>query len=177
MQRIGLFCILSMMSISHVWANCPDYLNVDMEILRSKKTVNICEAFGNKPMLIVNTASHCGFTAQFEGLEALHKEYKEQGLVVLGFPSDTFMQEADSKKEMAEVCYINYGVTFQMFSDVSVRGKNAHPIFKELARQSNPPTWNFNKYLLDSDGNVVEHFGSTTKPDSKKIHAGIKKVL
>lgn len=176
MLKIVTLFILSITSLS-IFADCPDYLNVDKEILRSKKTLNICENFGNKPILIVNTASHCSFTPQFEGIEALYNQYKDQGLVVLGFPSDTFKQEADSKEEMAEVCYINYGVTFQMFSDISVRGDDADPIFKELARQSKPPTWNFNKYLLDKNGNVVEHFGSTTKPDSSKIHDAIKKVL
>lgn len=177
MRRIIASFILLIAGIGNVLAACPDYLNVDMEVLRSKKTVNICEDFGNKPMLIVNTASHCGFTPQFEGIEALHKQYKDQGLVVLGFPSNTFKQEADTKEETAEVCYINYGVSFQMFSEVPVRGESAHPIFKELARQSDAPSWNFNKYLVDKDGNVIEHFGSTTKPDSEKMHNSIKKIL
>ena len=177
MQKIVALLFLSVIGINNVWADCPDYLNVNMEVLRSKQTINICENFGNKPMLIVNTASHCGYTPQFEGIETLYKKYKDKGLVVLGFPSNSFKQEADSKEEMAEVCYINYGVSFQMFSEVSVHGENAHSIFKELARQSSPPTWNFNKYLLDKDGNVVEHLGSTTKPDSKKMHSSIKKIL
>jgi len=177
MKTMVVLMILSFTGIAHVWADCPDYLNADIEVLRSSKTVNICEKFGDNPMLIVNTASHCGFTPQFEGIEALYKQYKDQGLVVLGFPSNTFKQEAASKEEMADVCYINYGVTFQMFNEIPVSGENAHPIFKELARQSNPPTWNFNKYLIDKDGNVIEHFGSTTKPDSKKMHNSIKKIL
>lgn len=178
MKNIIAIIVLFTINTSFVnAASCPDYLNVDIEVLRSKETINICENFANKPMLIVNTASHCGFTPQFKGLEALHKEYKDQGLVVLGFPSDSFKQEADTKEETAEVCYINYGVTFQMFNEVAVRGDNAHPIFKELARQSKQPSWNFNKYLLDKNGNVIEHYGSMTKPDSKKMHDSIKKIL
>lgn len=177
MQKIVALFILYIASVVNVWATCPDYLNVDMEVLRSKKTINICENFGNNPMLIVNTASNCGFTPQFEGIEALYEQYKDQGLVVLGFPSNSFKQEAKTKEETAKVCYINYGVSFQMFSEVSVRGEEAHPIFKELARQSNPPSWNFNKYLIDKNGNVVEQFDSSTAPDSDKIHARIKEIL
>ena len=178
MTKSFIIFLLLLTSFSKASANdCPDYLNLDVEILRSSKTINICEAYAGKPMLIVNTASHCGFTPQFKGLEALHQEYKDEGLVILGFPSNTFRQEADTEEEVAEVCYINYGVTFQMLSEVDVRGDNAHPIFKELARQSSAPSWNFNKYLLDKNGNVVEHFGSRTKPDSKKMHDKIKQLL
>ena len=177
MKNAFISLILFLCSISNVWADCPDYLNVDLEVLRSKETVNICQDFANKPLLIVNTASQCGYTPQFEGLEKLHQTYKDLGLVVLGFPSNSFKQELDSKEDIAKVCYINYGVTFQMLSDVSVKGDNAHPIFKALAQQSNAPTWNFNKYLVDKNGNVVEHFGSTTKPDSKRMHKRIKEIL
>ncbi len=177
MKNIAALFILCIASVVNVWAACPAYLNVDMEVLRSKKTINICENFGNNPMLIVNTASHCGFTPQFEGLEALYKQYKDQGLVLLGFPSNSFKQEAKTKEETAKVCYINYGVSFQMFSEIEVRGDNAHPIFKELARQSNTPSWNFNKYLIDKNGNVVEQFSSTTEPNSDKIHERIKEIL
>ncbi len=163
--------------LSNTWAACPDYLNVEVRALRSDKNLNICEHFGNKPLLIVNTASHCGFAGQFKGLEALHRQYRDQGLVVLGFPSNTFRQEAATRAKTAEVCYINYGVTFQMFDRVSVKGGAAHPIFKELARQAKAPSWNFNKYLLDRDGKVVEHFGSMTSPDSDKLHNSIRELL
>jgi glutathione peroxidase len=177
MQKIAALIILYFASLGNVWAGCPDYLNVDMEVLRSKKTINICENFGNNPILIVNTASNCGFTPQFKGIEALYQQYKDQGLVVLGFPSNSFKQEAKTKEETAKVCYINYGVTFQMFSEVAVRGENAHPIFKELAHQSKPPSWNFNKYLIDKNGDVVNQFDSTTDPNAAEMHEHIKKLL
>ena len=177
MKKVFISFSLLLIAASNSWANCADYLNVDLEVLRSKKTVNICQDYANKPLLIVNTASQCGYTSQFKGLEKLHQTYKDQGLIVLGFPSNSFKQELDNKEEIAKVCYVNYGVTFQMLSDVSVKGDDAHPIFKELAQQSNEPSWNFNKYLIDKNGNVVEHFGSTTKPDSNKMHKSIKSVL
>ena len=168
---------LLMAGVSNTWAGCPDYLNVEVRALRSDAKLNICEHFGNKPLLIVNTASHCGFAGQFKGLEALHRQYKDQGLVVLGFPSNTFRQEAKDRAKTAEVCYVNYGVTFQMFDRVPVKGAAAHPIFKELARQTKAPSWNFNKYLLDKNGVVVEHFGSMTRPGSDKLHNSIRKLL
>ncbi len=159
------------------FADCPAHLNVEVRKLRSDETINLCEAFSGKPMLIVNTASHCGFTPQFKGLEALHKKYTEKGLVVLGFPSDDFGQEADDEEKTAQVCYLDYGVTFTMFSPVSVKGSAAHPLFKELAKQTKAPTWNFNKYVLDSKGNVVEHFSNFTSPKSKDLQAVIESVL
>ncbi len=158
-------------------ASCPDYLDTDLKLLHSSKTVNICEAYANQPLLIVNTASHCGFAPQFEGLEALHQELKDEGLVVLGFPSNSFKQEAASEEKTAEVCYMNYGVTFTMLSTVSVRGENTHPIFQELARQSEQPGWNFNKYLVGKDGKVIKHFGSRARPDSEGFIQTVKTAL
>ena len=158
-------------------ATCPDYLNTDIKLLHSSKTINICEAYAEKLLLIVNTASHCGFTPQFKGLEALHQEFKDKGLVVLGFPSNSFRQEATSEKQTAEVCYMNYGVTFTMLATIPVSGKTAHSIFKELAAQSEQPSWNFNKYLVGKDGKVIEHFGSRVKPDSVQMIKKVKAAL
>jgi glutathione peroxidase len=158
-------------------ADCPEYLNQDLRKLRSDETVNVCKAFAGKPMLIVNTASHCGFTPQFKGLEALNKEYKDRGLVVLGFPSNDFNQEAKDEAETAEVCFINYGVTFTMFSPIAVKGETANPIFKELARQTEAPGWNFNKYLVKPDGTVVRHFDSKVGPDAPELREAIESVL
>lgn len=158
-------------------ADCPAYLNQDLRKLRSSETLNICKAFAGKPLLIVNTASHCGFTPQFQGLEALYEKYKDRGLVVLGFPSDDFNQEAKDEAETAEVCYINYGVKFTMFSAMSVKGQDASPIFKELAKQTAAPGWNFNKYLVKPDGTVVKHFDSKVTPDSEELNQAIESVL
>jgi glutathione peroxidase len=158
-------------------AECPAYLNQDFQKLRSKETINICKAYAGKPLLIVNTASHCGFTPQFKGLQALHEKYKDQGLVMIGFPSNDFNQEAKEEAETAEVCYVNYGVKFTMLAPTSVKGKDANPVFKELARQTTAPAWNFNKYLVKADGTVVEHFGSMTSPDSKNMTNAIESVL
>lgn len=156
---------------------CPQFLDQEFRKLHSSETVNLCTKYGGKPLLIVNTASHCGFTPQFKGLETLHKNYAARGLVVLGFPSNDFFQAAEDEQKAAEVCYINYGVTFTMLSPVSVKGPEAHPLFKELARQSHAPTWNFNKYLVSSSGEVVDHFNSSVKPDSPVLSKRIEDLL
>lgn len=170
---------LSVVAVQSVIASaaCPGYLNIDLPKLGSGETVNVCRDFPDRPLLIVNTASHCGFTPQFAELEALHQRYKDRGLVVLGFPSDDFRQEADTEAETARICYINYGVTFTMLSPISVKGDSAHPIFSELSRQSESPSWNFNKYLSDSEGHVVAHFGSATRPTDATLTAAIEGLL
>jgi glutathione peroxidase len=156
---------------------CPAYLNQDLHKLRSSETLNICKSFAGKPLLIVNTASHCGFTPQFKGLQALHEKYQSRGLVVLGFPSDSFLQEAKADTETAEVCYINYGVKFPMLAVSAVRGSDANSIFQELNRQAGAPRWNFNKYLLTPDGKVVKHFGSMVTPESPELNSAIEALL
>jgi glutathione peroxidase len=158
-------------------AECPAFLNQDLQKLRSTERVNICKAYAGKPLLIVNTASHCGFTPQFKGLQELHEKYKDQGLVVIGFPSNDFNQEDKDVDKTAEICYINYGVKFTMLSESAVKGDNANPIFKELARQTKAPNWNFNKYLVKPDGTVVQHFDSRTTPDSAEMTQAIEGVL
>ncbi|QSR36534.1 glutathione peroxidase [Marinobacterium iners] len=146
--------------------------------LHSAEVVDLRERFAGKPMLVINTASFCGFTGQFEGLEALHQRYKDQGLMVVGFPSDDFNQEAKNEEKSAEVCFVNFGVTFDMFSPIHVKGDNAHPIFREIARQSDtPPRWNFYKYVIDRDGKVTAAFSSMTSPDSRKLRKAIEAVL
>lgn len=158
-------------------AACPDYLDQDLRKLHSKKTVNLCEVSDGKPLLIVNTASHCGFTSQFEGLEALYQQYRETGLVVVGFTSDDFRQAAKDEETAAQICYVNYGVSFTMLAPSHVRGTDANPVFAELARQSEAPSWNFNKYIIDRDGNVAAHFGSSTQPGSDEMRKAIESVL
>ncbi len=158
-------------------AQCPAYLDHDFRKLRSRESVNLCEAYAGKPLLIVNTASHCGYTKQFSGLEALYQKYKGRGLVVIGFPSDDFKQEAKDEAEAAEICYGNYGVTFTMLSVSSVKGATANPVFRDLIRQSREPSWNFNKYLVDADGKVVKYFESKVTPESPELAQAIESLL
>jgi glutathione peroxidase len=158
-------------------AACPEYMQGEYRKLHSKATVNLCELMENKPVLVVNTASYCGFTSQFKGLEALYKKYQDQGLVVVGFASDDFKQEDADEEKSAEICYLNYGVTFTMLSPTKVTGADANPFFKALAQQSEQPKWNFNKYLLGKDGKVVEHFGSKVKPESEALAKAIELQL
>jgi len=134
--------------------------------------------YKGKVLLVVNTASYCGFTGQFEGLEALNAKYAGRGLVVLGFPSSDFKQEDADAKKTAEVCFNTYGVKFPMFTDTRVKGQGAHPLFAELARVTgSQPSWNFNKYLVGRDGKPIAHFGSMTGPDSRKMVAAIESAL
>jgi glutathione peroxidase len=156
---------------------CPTFLNHDFQKLHSETRVNICKAYAGKPLLLVNTASHCGYTPQFKGLEALNEKYKARGLVVIGFPSDDFNQEAKDEAETAQVCYVNYGVTFTMLSPLPVKGAAANPVFRELARQSHEPTWNFNKYLVKPDGTVTAYFDSDITPESGQLNDAIESLL
>jgi glutathione peroxidase len=152
-------------------------LGHQLKRLHASEVVNLKQRYVGKPLLFVNTASHCGFTGQFEGLEALYKAYKDRGLMVAGFPSNSFRQEADEEAETAQVCFINFGVTFDMYSPIPVRGRDAHPIFSELARQSRAPKWNFYKYLIDRDGRVVASFSSRTRPDDPELLKAIEALL
>lgn len=155
-------------------SQCPQALNMEMRKLHSKQTVNLCDFFQpDKPMLIVNTASHCGYTKQFAGLEALYKKYQTQGLVVLGFPSDSFKQEEAKEEDTARVCYQNYGVTFPMFEHVDVKGAAQHPVFAYLASNTEDPGWNFTKYLLLND--QVRHFSSEVKPQDSALEEAIRR--
>ncbi|MCK6370572.1 MAG: glutathione peroxidase [Gammaproteobacteria bacterium] len=158
-------------------ADCPAYLDRELPRLRSSETVNICKAHAGRPLLIVNTASHCGYTPQFSGLQALHEKYRDRGLVVIGFPSNSFRQEAQDEAETAEICYINYGVKFTMLAESPVTGPQANPVFRELARQAGEPKWNFNKYLVKPDGTVVQRFESGVSPAAGELTGAIETLL
>lgn len=139
------------------------------------------DSYKGKVMLIVNTASECGFTPQFEGLEKLNQKHKDAGLEVLGFPCDQFGgQEPGDEKSIAEGCVINYGVSFQMFSKVDVNGKNEHPLFTFLKSKKGSLLgkrikWNFTKFLVNRDGKVVNRYAPTTTPE--KIESDIIALL
>jgi len=159
-------------------SECPVVLQHELPKLRSKDSVDLCQTFQGKALVVVNTASHCGFTPQFKGLEALYQRYKDDGLEVLGVPSDDFFQESDEEAETAEVCYVNYGVTFTMTQTQAVRGRDATPLFRELAEQAGQaPRWNFYKYVVDRQGRVVAHFSSKVKPDDPRLIAAVEKAL
>ena len=175
-----LFCMLLLVCSASLWAvECPALLKDQGELpkLRSKDKIDLCAAFAGKPLLIVNTASHCGFTPQFKGLEALYQRYKDQGLEVLGVPSDDFKQEDASMAETARVCYGNYGVTFMMSTPQVVTGNQAIPLFQKLNAEGGPPRWNFYKYVIDRQGNLLESFPSLTTPEDEDLLAAVEKAL
>jgi len=157
---------------------CTALLDHRLQKLHSIKQVDLCEAFQGKPLLIVNTASHCGFTGQFRGLEALYQEYQQQGLEILGVPSNSFKQEAASEADTAKICYRNYGVTFTMTAPQPVTGEAAHPLFQELKRQSgHSPRWNFHKFLVNEQGQVVSQFPSHIKPSDPALRDALNGLL
>lgn len=144
------------------------------------ETVSLSQ-FAGKAILIVNTASKCGLTPQYEGLQALHEKYKEKGLVVIGFPCDQFAhQEPGNDGEIAEFCSLNYGVDFLLASKVDVNGANTHPVFKFLKKHSggllgSSIKWNFTKFLVSPDGNSIKRYGPTVLPSA--IESDISKFL
>lgn len=152
---------------------CPALLQHTFPRLQDEKPQSLCQ-YSGRVLLVVNTASFCGFTPQYEGLEKLHAKYRDRGLVVLGFPSNDFAQEKGSNQEIAEFCENTFGVKFPMFAKSAVRGADANPLFRQLAAQTGrAPLWNFHKYLIGRDGKVVAHYSSLTRPDD----AGLVKAL
>lgn len=158
-------------------AGCPAILQHTFPRLQDEKPQSLCQ-YSGKVVLVVNTASFCGFTPQYKGLEALDSKYRARGLVVLGFPSNDFAQESASNKEIADFCESTFGVKFPMFGKSSVRGSDANPLFKQLAQASGTtPKWNFYKYLIGRDGKVVQAWSSMTAPDESAFIAIIEKQL
>jgi glutathione peroxidase len=138
-------------------------------------------SFKGDVLMVVNTASRCGFTPQYEALQAVYGKYKDRGFKVLGFPANNFMgQEPGSNEEIKDFCTTRFKVSFPMFSKISVKGEDQHPLYNFLTTQSPFPgavSWNFNKFIIDRDGNVVARFGSGDKPDDAKVIAAIEKAL
>ena len=156
-----------------------ELLDYDFRRLASDEVVNIGDAYEGKVLLVVNTASKCGNTPQYDGLEKLNEEYGEDGLVVLGFPSNDFMgQEPGTEEEIQDFCRLTYGVKFPMFEKVTVKEGDAHPFYAELAAAAGTyPTWNFHKYLIGRDGKLIAEFSPRTQPSDDKLVAEIKKAL
>ena len=159
-------------------AACPALLNYTFNRLQTGKPESLCQ-FRGKVLLIVNTASYCGYTRQYEGLEALYRRYKSRGLVVVGFPSNDFGgQEPGSNQEIAEFCRLTYGVEFPMFEKSSVTSLKTNPLYAALlARTGQAPHWNFLKYLVDRNGNRVESFGTKIEPDDRALLTALEKLL
>ena len=172
MNSLILLASMLLFSVSAAEAeSCSDLLNYKMSKLRSSEELDFCHAFQGRVILAVNTASNCGYTPQFKGLEALYQKYKDKGLVVVGFPSNDFNQEFAEPEKTANVCYINYGVTFPMMEKSAVQGSAANAFFQKLIKATGQaPEWNFYKYLISRDGSSVEAFASNVTPgelDSK----------
>ncbi len=157
---------------------CPALLDREFNRLQTGKPESLCQ-FRGKVILVVNTASYCGYTNQYEGLEALYRRYKDRGLVVLGFPSNDFgAQEPGSNHEIAEFCRLTYGVQFPMFEKSSVASLKVNPLYADLAaRTGQSPHWNFHKYLIDRNGNPAGTFASDIEPDSRQLLALLEKLL
>jgi len=154
-------------------------LDQNFRKLASTDEVNLCEAYSGKVLLVVNTASKCGNTPQYDGLEALYDQYGEDGFVVLGFPSNDFMgQEPGTEDQIEEFCRLTYGVQFPMFEKTSVKKNNAHPFFAALAESAGTyPTWNFHKFLIGRDGMLVSQFSPRTQPDDKNLVKAVEQAL
>jgi glutathione peroxidase len=157
---------------------CPALLQHTINRLQDDKPQALCQ-YSGKVLLVVNTASQCGYTPQYKGLEALHGKYAAQGLVVMGFPANDFGgQEPGDAKKIAETCFNFYGVQFPMFNKISVVGAGTHPLYASLAKATGQaPQWNFHKYLVDRQGRVVASFASDVKPEDKRITAEVEKLL
>ena len=179
----GIFSFLLIFSLNTLAKDVQMKTIYDFKVKTINDEETTLERYKGKVLLIVNVASKCGFTPQYEGLEALYKKYKDQGLVVLGFPCNQFgSQEPGSEAEIKNFCRVNFGVTFPMFSKINVNGDDAHPLYRYLKSEqpgilgSEAIKWNFTKFLVDKEGKVVERFGSSTKPKEleEKIEALLK---
>ncbi len=155
-------------------------LNYKMESIDGKPVK--LESYKGKVIMMVNTASKCGLTPQYEGLEAMYRAHEKDGLVIIGFPANNFMgQEPGTNEQIAEFCSTKYDVTFPMMAKISVKGKDAHPLYQQLAAQPEPvggePSWNFDKFLVNRKGEVVARFGPRTKPDDKDLVKAVEDLL
>ncbi len=179
MRNVALRCaaFLALLVAASANAACPALLDRTMPMLLGEDA-SLCK-YSGKVLLVVNTASRCGFTPQYEGLEKVYRRYKDKGLVVLGFPSNDFGgQEPGSAKEIAQFCEVNYGVTFPMFAKTNVAAGTANPFYERLAAASGGrPQWNFHKYLIDRRGEKVLSFATRVAPEDHKLVAEIERLL
>lgn len=179
-RRFAAWASASVLAPSGVLAqnqSCPALLNHVFPRLQDEKPQPLCQ-YAGRVLLVVNTASFCGFTPQYKGLEALHARYRDRGFSVLGFPSNDFSQETGTNKEIADFCENTFGVQFPMFTKTVVTGAQAHPFWRQLTEQAGQqPRWNFHKYLIGRDGRVAGQYSSLTAPDSRSLIRDIEKLL
>jgi glutathione peroxidase len=175
----NLLGVLMLMAVATPAVAAGTLLDRDFRRLASEDVVNLKDEYAGKVLLVVNTASKCGNTPQYDGLEKLYDEFGDDGLVVLGFPSnDFFGQEPGTEEEIQEFCRLTYKIRFPMFEKVSVKEKDAHPFFADLAEQAGTyPTWNFHKYLIGRDGSVIREFSPRTQPWDDEVVAEIRSAL
>lgn len=171
--------ILMLLAATVGYAGDKALLDQEFRALASDDVVNLAEAYPGKVVLVVNTASKCGNTPQYEGLEALYQDYGDDGLVVLGFPSNDFMgQEPGTEEQIQEFCRLTYKVKFPMFEKVSVKEADAHPFFAALAAEAGTyPKWNFHKFLIGRDGQLITEFSPRTKPRDDRVVSAIEAAL
>ena len=177
MRVIPGFLLLAVLVSAPALAACPPLLGPTLPSLSDQATP-LCQ-FEGKVLLVVNTASQCGYTPQYEGLEALYRRYREKGLVVLGFPANDFGgQEPGGNRDIARFCEVNYGVSFPMFAKSGVSASNANPFYATLATKTGErPRWNFHKYLIDRSGENVLSFGSDVTPSDRRLVGEIERML
>lgn len=180
--RLLLFAIV-ILPVNYVNAagqsSCPKALDFNVRTLAGNEVVNLCTRYLGKVVMIVNTASKCGYTPQYEGLEALYRKYHAKGLVILGFPTNDFGgQEPGTEKQIKEFCKLTYGVEFPMFAKSHAIQAKADPIYKTLGVMAGEfPQWNFHKYIVDRNGNLVGSFNSKVTPQSREITSRIEQLL
>jgi glutathione peroxidase len=160
-------------------AACPPALDFELRTLNGEERVHLCDAYRGKVVLMVNTASKCAYTPQYEGLESLYDRYRGEGLAVLGFPSNDFgRQEPGSEKQIQEFCRLTYGVRFPMFEKTHAAQATASPLYETLGSLAGEfPRWNFHKYLLDREGRLVGSFPSAVAPDDPRLVRAIEDLL
>ena len=178
-MKIFFFLQTLLLSTVAFAKDCSPLLDFDVRTLNDKTMVNLCEAYQGRVIMVVNTASKCAYTDQYESLEKLYEKFRDQGLVVLGFPSNDFgAQEPGSEQQIKTFCRLTYGVKFPMFAKTSVSQRNPDPLYIALAKASGRyPQWNFHKYLLDRNGELVNDYLSSIDPLDDQVISEIKKQI
>lgn len=182
MIKFFIIALMALMpNISNAEENMAQIYQYEIEKADGGKTT--LAEYQGKVMLIVNVASRCGFTSQYDGLQQLFENYRDQGFIILGFPANNFMnQEPGSNEEIQDFCRLNYGVSFPVFAKISVKGNDIHPLYAYLTDKTQHQfggsiSWNFNKFLIDRQGNIIGRFSSPTKPESSKVIKAIETAL